>query len=174
MQELAQTIPDPDEVLALEPEELGAKLLLLMRQKLARQREEQFHPRNLENEVTAAQGPYGPRGEQVGLALAEAWAWLEAQGLIVAAAGINGANGWRRLSRRSQKFESEADLTTYAFARRLPKDALHPRIANTVWAAFMRGEFDVAVFQAMKAVEVAVREAAGYANEDFGTPMIAK
>jgi hypothetical protein len=38
----------------------------------------------------------------------------------------------------------------------LPKQALHHRIAGTVWMAFMRGEFDVAVFQAMKAVEVAV------------------
>jgi hypothetical protein len=38
----------------------------------------------------------------------------------------------------------------------LPKEALHPQLADEVWMAFMRGEFDVAVFQSMKAVEVAV------------------
>src|SRR3954463_9655586 len=174
MRELTQAIPDADVVLALEPEELGAKLLLLVRQRIARERRDEFHPRNLENEVTTAQGPYEWKGPQISLALAEAWAWLEAQGLIVPAAGTDGATGWGRLSRRAQKFESEADLKTFAFARRLPKEALHTRIADKVWAAFMRGEFDVAVFQAMKAVEVAVRDAADYTNDDYGTPMIAR
>jgi hypothetical protein len=34
---------------------------------------------------------------------------------------------------------------------------LHPKIAEPVWCAFMRGEVDVAAFQAMKAVEVSGR-----------------
>lgn len=85
----------------------------------------------------------------------------EAQGLLVPAEGINGQNGFRRPSRRAQMFESDTDLKPYAFIRRLPREALHPAFAGTVWAAFMRGEYDVAVFQAMKAVEVAVREATG-------------
>ena len=38
--------------------------------------------------------------------------------------------------------------------------------------AFMRNEFDVAAFQAMKAVEVSVREASGYPKGDHGVPMI--
>jgi hypothetical protein len=45
----------------------------------------------------------------------------------------------------------------------LPKEILHPKIADPVWRAFMRGEFDVAAFQAMKAVEVSVRAASGLA-----------
>ena len=36
----------------------------------------------------------------------------------------------------------------------------------------MRGKFGVAVFEAMKAVEIAVREAAGYPEGDHGVPMI--
>ena len=43
----------------------------------------------------------------------------------------------------------------------LPREALNPKLAEKVWTAFMRGEFDVAVFQAMKAVEVAVRYGSG-------------
>jgi len=38
----------------------------------------------------------------------------------------------------------------------------------------MRGEFDVAVFQAMKAVEVWTREAAGLTNDLFGTRLMRK
>jgi uncharacterized protein (TIGR02391 family) len=38
--------------------------------------------------------------------------------------------------------------------------------------SFMRGEFDTAAFQAMKAVEVAVREAAGLAAGAIGTKLM--
>ena len=54
----------------------------------------------------------------------------------------------------------------------LPRDALHPKIAEKVWMAFMRGEFDVAAFQAMKAVEVSVRDAAGLGNDLVGVPLM--
>jgi hypothetical protein len=74
--------------------------------------------------------------------------------------GLNGRNGWRRLSRRAQKFENAAEFANYTVARMLPKEVLHSRISGQVWMSFMRREFDTAAFQAMKAVEVAVREAA--------------
>ncbi len=38
----------------------------------------------------------------------------------------------------------------------------------------MRGEFDVAVFQAMKAVEVAVREAGGFTSQETGINLMRK
>jgi uncharacterized protein (TIGR02391 family) len=38
---------------------------------------------------------------------------------------------------------------------------LHPAIREDVWSNYHRGKYDTAVFEAMKAVEVAVREAAG-------------
>jgi hypothetical protein len=45
-------------------------------------------------------------------------------------------------------------------------------MADKVWLAFMRGEFDVAVFQAMKAVEVSVRDAAGLGNNLVGVSLM--
>jgi uncharacterized protein (TIGR02391 family) len=87
---------------------------------------------------------------------------------------MNGRNGWRRLSRRAQRFENAAEFANYAVARMLPKEALHSRISGPVWMSFMRGEFDTAAFQAMKAVEVAVREAAGLNASDLGTKLMRK
>lgn len=177
MFELTQAIPDVDILLALEPEELGAKLLFLLRKR--KFPADIFHRSNLEAELWPSstlpdhQTPY-PRDREaaVSLALSEAWAWLEAQGLIVPAAGANGQNGWRRLSRRAKRFESEVEFAQYAIARMLPKQALHKRIADKVWMAFMRGEFDVAVFQAMKAVEVSVHDAGGFGNDLIGVPLM--
>ena len=62
----------------------------------------------------------------------------------------------------------------YRRANRLPRQLLHPRIAQTVWASFLRGDYDTAVFQAFKEVEVRVREAAEYADTELGTNLMRK
>lgn len=112
--------------------------------------------------------------EEVSLALSEAWAWLEAQGLLVPASGSNGKTGWKVLSRRAKAMESEKEFANYKVARLLPKEILHPKIADIVWGAFMRGEFDGAAFHAMKSVEVAVRNAAGLGNDLVGQTLMRK
>jgi len=170
MLQLVQAIPDPKVLLALEPEELGAKMLFLMRG-----RGGTVHGGNFENELFGMGNQPGyPRELQgeIGLAFAEAWAWLEAQGFLVPAEGINGQNGWRRLSRRARKMESEADFASFKTARLLSRELLHPVLSEPVWLAFMRGEYDAAAFQAMKAVEVAVRQAAGLGNEMIGVKLM--
>jgi hypothetical protein len=161
--ELTQAIPNVEALLGLEPEELGAKLLFLLRERFGT---EKFYPGNLMNEPWEGSNYPGqiriyPHEQWVAItrALSEAWAWLNAQGLVVPTSDNN--PGWRFLSRRAMRFQSLEEFSQYAVARMFPKDALHPRIRQKVWMAFMRGEFDVAAFQAMKAVEVSVREASG-------------
>jgi uncharacterized protein (TIGR02391 family) len=68
--------------------------------------------------------------------------------------------------------ETEAEFASFKVARLLPKEMLHRKIADAVWGAFMRGEFDVAAFQAMKGVEVAVRTAAGLGAELIGVNLM--
>jgi hypothetical protein len=160
-------------LLALEPEELGATLLFLLRKRSFQRN--MFVPTNLNAELWPSvflpgqQSPYlWNRRDVLDVALAEAWAWLEAQGLIIPAPDTNGRNGWRILSRRAQRFENESEFARYAVARMLPRNVLHPRIADKVWMAIMRGESDVAAFQAMKTVEISVRDAAGLGNNLIG------
>jgi uncharacterized protein (TIGR02391 family) len=65
-----------------------------------------------------------------------------------------------------------ADVMAYRASAILPAKLLHPVIASRVQAAFIRGEYDVAVFQAFREVEVAVRSAGAYGAESVGVPMI--
>ncbi|MGR0113231.1 TIGR02391 family protein [Ralstonia pseudosolanacearum] len=176
MIELPTAIPDVNVLLALEPEELAGKMLLLLR---ARGEHEMFNVGTLRSELwsQAYSGrPQYPenRHHEVDLAVAEALAWLEAQALIVAAEGVNGQNGFRHLSRRARRFENEAAFTDYRTAQLLPKDLLHPKIATTVWLSFMRGAYETAAFEAMREVEIAVRDAANYGTAAHGMPMMKK
>ena len=134
MKELAQVIPDAQVLIALEPEELGAKMLFLLRK---RRPSDMSSLTNLEGELWEGSHlrngePLYPRAQRgaISVAMTEAWAWLEAQGLIVPAPDSNGRNGWRVLSRRAKRFESEAEFANYAVARMLPREVLHRRIAD--------------------------------------------
>jgi uncharacterized protein (TIGR02391 family) len=172
MSTVVQAIPDVNVFLSLEPEELGAKLLFI-----AKQRGDMFSLVGFEQEIwdAAMRGqPTYPRNQKatVALALAEAWAWLEAQRLIIPAPDQGHGTSYRVLSRRARRFQSEAEFTSYTVARMLPREALHPKIADKVWMAFMRGEFDVAAFQAMKTVEVTVRETSELPDSLLGVKLM--
>ena len=56
----------------------------------------------------------------------------------------------------------------------LPEHKFHPIIAQKVWAMFLQGNYDPAVLQAFKEVEIAVREAGNYTEADHGVPLMRK
>jgi uncharacterized protein (TIGR02391 family) len=172
---LPEIIPDADFLTSMQPEELAGPLLISSRDHI------QNGLVNLGNLTGTlfSDGPsrlHYPRSSQrlVMLAIAEAWAWLEVQGLLIPEPGINGANGFRVFSRRAATFTSPQDVARFAVVRKLDKAILHPSIADKVWSAFMRGEYDVAVFQAMKGVEVHVRDAGGFTAGDLGVDLMRK
>jgi uncharacterized protein (TIGR02391 family) len=171
---LVDVIPDVDVLYAYEPEELGLRMLPVLAQWDGR-----FNPLSLSSFLQAAHGtvhapggyPAGRRGD-VERAIREAWAWLEGTGLLIEQPGYHQPNILRILSRRAQQLAREPDARRVFSARQIPKDTLHPTIREDVWALYHRGKYDTAVFEAMKAVEVAVREAAGLAAGDIGTKLM--
>lgn len=176
MHELPRDIPSAELLLALAPEELASKLLSLTKQRAeaGRLQHGMLHPSNFIGEL--AQGgrdapPYGQHHEEVVLAVTEAWAWLEAQCLIVPAPDTNGRNGWRVLSRRARALQDDADFKTFVGGQLLPKALLHHLIAEKAWLSYMRGEYDTAVFQAMKVVEVEMRMASNLGPELVGVKL---
>jgi uncharacterized protein (TIGR02391 family) len=173
MTSLPELIPDVDFLLAMEAEELAATMLPL----LARSRQQAgVHLGNYSSSLFSPNvggHRYDNRNDnKIILAVTEAWNWLEVQGLLIPAPGTNGTHGWRVLSRQAEALTSSADVKQFAKSRHLRREILNPRIADKVWSAFIRAEYDVAVFQAMKAVEVAVREASGLGADELGVNLM--
>jgi uncharacterized protein (TIGR02391 family) len=163
---LKQLIPDAEVLVALEPDELGLRLLPWLAHMPVGNLQLAYAIRELQQE-------YSGRGVgQVEIAVREAWAWLEGAALLVQSPQYS--DTIKILSRRARKMAAGLDVRDTASARHLPKEALHSSIREDVWALFHRGKYDTAVFEAMKAVEVAVRDAAGLAQTDVGRGLMMK
>ena len=96
--------------------------------------------------------------EEISDRLAEAWAWLIAHGLI-APRRYDGKDGWVFVTRLGRRVATTQGLIDYRKAQDLPRERLHPSIADRCHGHFIRGLYDTAVFEAYKALEVAIREA---------------
>ncbi len=112
------------------------------------------------------QGYYEPA---VG-AIAEALSWLQTQGLVVRNP-VQPAD-WYLLTRRGRKLKNRADVAAFQKGRTLPLDLLQPALADKVRHLFLRGDYDVAVHQAFKEVEVAVRKAGQYPDDLVGKQLM--
>lgn len=174
---LQNMIPDADTFLALSPEELAAKLLFALRQ----------IPRAENNGMFTASGlssQFGSRDQHIQNnyptaripelkeAFFEAWAWLESQALLIWPDGNSGANGWRKLSRRASGFEDERQFLAFATGKELRPELLHPAIGRDVYLDFARGDFGIAIFRAMREVEIVVRAKSGLAQNIFGVDLM--
>ena len=167
IESICDLLPDPETLLALKPEELAGFVLEFL---------------NSQGENSSALNRYNfampstydryPREyhERVGRALMEAWVWLEREGLLAPRPNTIGDSVF--VTRRGKEIKAPADLTAMRKASLLPRAILHPRIATKVLAPFIRGEYDTAIFQAMREVEVAVRATGKYRETDVGVGLM--
>ena len=102
MPSLPKLIPDVDHLLSMEPEELATYVLVAASDQ--RQNNIVAMSSFISGLVSTSAHPGAytdQRRDEIGLAITEAWNWLEVQGLLIPAPGINGASGFRMLSRRT-------------------------------------------------------------------------
>ena len=178
MAALADLISDAEALLALEPDELGVLIIKaatawpptdsLMLDSFLRLYVGQPQ---IPGQGSAPAVPY-PRHRQgeIGEAIREAWAWLEGQGLLLPSPHHAATTTIRVLSRRARRISQQSDPRKVLTHRTIPKATQHPAIREDVWASYTRGKFGTAVFEAMVAVEVAVREASGIMG--LGVPLM--
>ena len=106
---------------------------------------------------------------QIGLALSEAWSWLITHGLVVRDPSQSSADAYKisRLGRDTLEY----GVARLAAGERLGV-SLHPRLAQRIQQQFLLGEFELAVFAAMKDVEVRVRELAQASESLVGVKLM--
>ena len=54
------------------------------------------------------------------------------------------------------------------------RDMFHPALPDAAWNAFAIGDYDTAIFEAFKPLEVAVRTKGGFGTTDFGAALMKK
>ena len=191
---LLEMVPDAESLLSLEPEELAGPLLVSL------QGGERINPETIishesvfgrvdgdrrlgfsGNEQSEIRQKY-PReyDDEILFAFMEAWQWLEREGFVAPRpTGLSGSTTVGMVTsyfvtRRGKTIETPEALEAYRKADLLPKRQLHPIIAQKVWAKFLQGDYDTAIFQGFKEVEIAVRKAGNYTNADLGVDLMRK
>lgn len=158
MPTLLALFPKPQDLLALEPEELAGVLIEIIP---AVSQSAGFTINDLLAQLFSPHGMQGyyPPGIQreVAFTMAESLSWLETQGIIVL--NPNQPAAWYSLTRRGRTLKTRTDLEVFKKGRTLPVGLLQESLASKVYHLFLRGDHDTAVFQAFKEVEIAVRKA---------------
>jgi len=169
---ISKLITDPENLLALEPEELAGLILEYLNSISEGSQEMRLEGFLLGHNVT---GYPSQSRDRISRAFTEAWIWLEREGLIAPRPDqLSTRVGWIFVTRRGKQLKSSADFKAYRKAYLLPKQLLQPMIAQRIYSDFIRGDYDSAVFKAFKEVEVAVRAAGGFALTDIGTDLMRK
>jgi len=159
-------IPNPEDLLKLDLEDVAAVILeslnsiehlQLNRNDYAMQRTVQEYP--------------PVYYERLLKTLMTGWGYLEREGLI---AEMPTKAGWYFITDKGKTIRSREDLNAYRASRVLPKYLLHPIIARKVEMAFQNAEYDTAVFQALREVEVAVRNVSGFSPTDISAALMRK
>ena len=118
---------------------------------------------NQVNWLQAAERSYRPDAVQ---ALAEGWAWLHQMGLVAAGQQTMYTPGLMFVTRLGRQAEAEG-LSMVRAIQRLNLD-LRPEIAEKVRPQYLMGEYELAAFAALRAVEVRIRQLIGASDSDIG------
>ena len=167
-------LPPPEELLNLQPEEIGELLLLFLNKSLEKGGRNQFHINNTLNISNTTVSNYIgeiTNRDSILLALAEGWSWLFSAGFL---SYIPHNDGWVFITRRGREIKTQDDFKNYNHIKLLPKNDLDARLVQKVWSSYIRGDFETAVFSAFKEVEIRIREVGGYSETDIGVKLARK
>ena len=169
---LSQQIPDADVLVSMPVEELGLYVLKVLAE--METHNDSYNAGNfiLSMWAVGTEGYGQGDKDRVDRAVAEAFHWLKNTGLLAPVPNDNASNGFCHISRKGQAALEQDGITEVLASTIVDRMALHPRLQDTVWSLFVRKDYDAAIFQAFKEVEVAVRDAAELDRNQYGPPMM--
>lgn len=106
--------------------------------------------------------------------IGRAWKALDDADFIEEPDPGNGKNGYRVPSATGKKVYASADYVGARMRSKFTREMFHPGLPDAAWNAFAIGDYDTAVFEAFKSVEVAVRTKGGFTTSDFGALLMKK
>lgn len=163
---LVSMFPDPQQILQLEPEEIAWVILEIVKSWEQSQIHQYLNHHDFQYQETKTYPQ--PKQQEVADVLCEGWAWLKRECLFVPRPG---SYDNVVLSRKAKQIIAKNQLEAYRRGNLLA-GMLHPAIERESKNAFTRGDYGLAVFNAFKQVEVAVREEGGFTWKDLGTNLM--
>ncbi|MCA1807212.1 MAG: TIGR02391 family protein [Actinobacteria bacterium] len=161
---IADRFPEPSVWFALSPQELAGYLLedLIQRGKPEA-------VANIAGQTLFSSYPQEHQ-EPARMILMEAWVELLRDGLVAPEPGST--YGVYFVTRRGREVATQARHQEFLHARLFPVGAIHPLLDEGVFPLFLRRQFEAAVFQAFKTVEVEVRRAGQFLDTEYGVDLM--
>ncbi len=163
---LLELLPPIEDLLSMQPEEI-APIVLRYLETQPNLNRYNFSLPNAEIESYAQR-----KSGDVYRVLMEAWMWLEVEGFLAPQPGTT--DGWSFVTRKGKKILQEKDFSVYQKGSLLPSSGLDPVLIEKVKPTFIRGDYETAIFQAFREVEVRVRRKANLAETDIGIDLMSK
>jgi len=126
---------------------------------------------NRRNFCLQALQEYGS-ADDVGVACSAAWGWLETNGLICRHPEQN--DGWYVPTSRGREIRDHRELRQLISNQELPETLLHCELLTNVRPLFLQSRFETAVFEAFKALEVAIRIASKLGADMIGVQLASR
>jgi len=153
-----KNFPAQEEILAMDPEDLGAHMLHYFTRAHAETNRFNFMQMVFPGQIAER--------------FMEAWGWLEREGFI--AHKPNDMTGtWYFVTRAGHRVAAEENFQAWRQAAIFPT-GLDPLFMRAVKPLFVRGEYDLAVFRAFKEVEVRLRKKDASLVGEYGVDLVNK
>jgi uncharacterized protein (TIGR02391 family) len=159
--------PTPQALLEAPLEEVAIRLLEMLRAT-----PNSLHPINAGHAVQRLYPDCDGRGQyQAEHVAMEALNWLVMHGLIC---DKPSGHEWLMVTRKGNEVlqQQEGRRAAWISEREFPEDMVHPLLRAQALRLFRQSQFDTAVFEAFKTLEVAIRDAAGFGPERIGVALV--
>jgi uncharacterized protein (TIGR02391 family) len=167
---LQEFLPPANAITQLTPEEIGGCLLVFFNSIEGSQERGVIQAEWIANSIQNECPEFAP--QPVHRALIEGWSWLITNGFLAPRDKEQQLYGLFVVTRKGKSLRSKSDFDEFLKRLRLPRELLHPTIALKTWPAFLRGEYETAVFQAFKEIEVTVRTRGNFTPNDLGVKLM--
>jgi uncharacterized protein (TIGR02391 family) len=167
-----ELIPDAHTLLELEPEELAGYLLEHFNSMPAE--EERLINRLNFSGTTSVEGYQQDEQFSCRRAMMEAWMFLEREGLI-AYRPFDGDQGpYFFVTRRGKSYTTHIDFESFQRASIFPREILPEELRGAAYPMFLRGQYESAVLESYRLLEIRVREACHSKDPSFNKATIGR